>query len=342
MTAHKLLLLVLDGISDRPCPELGNQTPLQAASTPVLDGIARAGICGIMDTIAPGVRPGSDTAHLSLLGYDPQVSYTGRGPLEAEGSGIHMEPGMIGFRCNYATLDAQGQVVDRRAGRIHGTEPLSAAIQAGVDLSGMGVEFFFRSGAGHRAALAFRGKGLGDAVSSNDPKKDGVPPLPFRAIRDTPEDRKTAAALAEFVRQAGAVLENQPVNRERVCQGLAPANTVLIRGPGKMGHLEPFPVRYGLQGCVISAAALISGIGMAVGLPHVPVPGATGSVNTDLDAKVRAACREIAARDFVLLNIKGADEAGHDGKVLQKKEFIEKIDAALEPLTRLEDCLLVV
>ena len=135
MTAHKVVLLVLDGVSDRPCPDLGGKTPLQTAKTPFLDQVAKEGITGIMDTIAPGVRPGSDTAHLALLGYPPEEYYTGRGPLEAEGTGIHMEPGMIGFRCNYATLDSQGLVADRRAGRIHDTEDLSAAIQSGVDLS---------------------------------------------------------------------------------------------------------------------------------------------------------------------------------------------------------------
>ncbi len=134
MTAQRILLIVLDGIGDRPHPALGGATPLSAARTPVLDRMAREGVTGIMDTIAPGIRPGSDTSHLALLGYPPEDCYTGRGPLEAEGSGIRMRPGMIGFRANYATLDPDGLVADRRAGRIHGTEPLSKAIEEGVDL----------------------------------------------------------------------------------------------------------------------------------------------------------------------------------------------------------------
>lgn len=342
MTAHKILLLVLDGISDRPCPELGNRTPLQAALTPVLDRIARDGICGIMDTIGPGIRPGSDTSHLSLLGYDPHEYYTGRGPLEAEGSGIHMEPGMIGFRCNYATLDDTGRVTDRRAGRIHGTEPLSDAIQKGVDLSSMGVVCVFRSGAGHRAALAFRGNDLGVGVTSNDPKKEGVPPLSFSAKEADPTDARTAAALTEFVRQAEAILRKHPVNKARVSEGLPPASTVLIRGAGRMGRFEPFSSRYGMKGSVISAAALISGIGTAVGLTRIEVPGITGSTDTNLDGKVNAALDALKTGDFVLLNIKGADEAGHDGKARTKLEFIEKIDAALMPLTSIKDCLVVI
>ena len=147
MTAGRVLLLVLDGVSDRPCPELGGKTPLEAAETPVLDRLAREGICGIMDPIGPGIRPGSDTAHLSILGYPPDRYYTGRGPLEAEGCGIHMEPGMIGFRANFATVDGSGRVVDRRAGRIHGTAPLCDAIEKGVHLK-HGVSLRFRPGAG--------------------------------------------------------------------------------------------------------------------------------------------------------------------------------------------------
>jgi 2,3-bisphosphoglycerate-independent phosphoglycerate mutase len=342
MTAHKVVLLVLDGISDRPCPDLGGKTPLQTAKTPFLDQIAKEGITGIMDTIAPGIRPGSDTAHLALLGYPPEDYYTGRGPLEAEGTGIHMEPGMIGFRCNYATLDARGLVSDRRAGRIHDTEALSAAVQSGVDLSKAGVSFIFRSGAGHRAALALQGEGLGYCVSSNDPKEEGIAPPEFTALRDRPIDEKTAYVLNQFIAQATRVLGNHPVNRERVAKGLVPANTILIRGGGEMGHFEPFSTRYGLSGSVIAAASLITGIGKAVGLRHVPVPGATGSVNSDIDAKIRYAVSELKDQDFVLVNIKGADEAGHDGHSREKSAFIERIDSCIAPLIEIPDCLLVV
>ena len=140
MIANKILFIVLDGISDRPCPELGGLTPLAAAKKPVLDRLAREGICGIMDTIAAGVRPGSDTAHLALLGYNPYTCYTGRGPLECA-VGITMEPGMIGFRCNYATVSPEGIIRDRRAGRIHAYHRPDTAIQEGVDLSEIRCDF---------------------------------------------------------------------------------------------------------------------------------------------------------------------------------------------------------
>jgi 2,3-bisphosphoglycerate-independent phosphoglycerate mutase len=342
MTASQVLLLIIDGVSDRPCPELGNLTPLQAAHTPVLDRIATEGVCGIMDTIGPGIRPGSDTSHLSLLGYPPEDYYTGRGPLEALGTGIQMEPGMIGFRCNYATLDTAGRVSDRRAGRIHDTANLTRAVCEGVDLSEYGIEIVFRSGTGHRAALAFRGQGLGSCVSSNDPKKDGIIPPPFRPLRDTPADRKTADALNSFRRQADAILATHPLNLQRESRGLAPATTILIRGAGEMGNFPPFSGRYGLSGSVIAAATLINGIGTAVGLHRVPVEGATGSMTTNLAGKVDAVLAELEKQDFVLLNIKGADEAGHDGDAAGKRDFIERIDAALAPFLTVEGLLIVV
>jgi len=342
MIAHKVLFLVLDGISDRPCEALNGRTPLSAARTPVLDRIAAEGVCGIMDTIAPGIRPGSDTSHLALLGYPPQEYYTGRGPLEAEGTGIHMTAGMIGFRCNFATVGGDGLITDRRAGRISGTGPLSEAIRESVDLSPLGLGFRFESGAGHRAALALVGEGLGDKVSSNDPKKEGVRPLTIRACTDDPADEKTARACNEFIRQSAKVLSDHPLNARRIEEGLVPANLLLIRGAGKMGAFPQFQERYSLSGSVISAATLISGIGKVVGLEHIPVPGTTGSVDSDLDAKVKATLGELDRKDFVLMNIKGADEAGHDGKGIQKRDFIEVIDAALEPLLGLEDTLLVV
>lgn len=342
MIAKKILFVVLDGISDRPCPELGGLTPLAAAQKPVLDRLAREGICGIMDTIAAGVRPGSDTAHLALLGYNPYTYYTGRGPLECEGTGISMEPGMIGFRCNYATVSPAGIITDRRAGRIHDTIALSTAIQEGVDLSEFGVTFRFRSGAGHRASLALKGEGLGHCVSSNDPKKDGVPPLTVTSLKQTERDERTAVVCNEFVRQSTKILFDHPLNKDRVKKGLNPANIVLMRGAGEMGHFEPFTKKYGLSGSVISAASLIVGIGKTVGLLHVPVPGITGSQDSNISGKIAAAINELNTRDFVLVNIKGADESGHDGLAEQKRNFIMKTDAALAPLLNLHNCIIVV
>jgi 2,3-bisphosphoglycerate-independent phosphoglycerate mutase len=253
-----------------------------------------------------------------------------------------MEPGMIGFRCNYATISKDGIITDRRAGRIHDTTDLSAAIQDGVDLSKFGVEFIFRSGAGHRASLALKGVGIGHCVSSNDPKKDGVVPLIVQPIKQTAGDEKTAAICNEFVRQSSRILFDHAINKKRVKSGLNPANIVLMRGAGEMGHFEPFSKKYGISGSVISAASLVNGIGNAVGLTRVPVQGITGSQDSNIPGKIAAAIHELDTRDFVLVNIKGGDESGHDGLPEQKRDFITKTDMALAPLLDLPGCIIVI
>ncbi|HJK77667.1 MAG TPA: 2,3-bisphosphoglycerate-independent phosphoglycerate mutase [Methanocorpusculum sp.] len=338
MTASKILLLIIDGVGDRPCDCLGGKTPLQAAHIPNLDELAKTGICGIMDPVAPGIRAGSDTSHLSLLGYPPQQYYTGRGPLEAAGCGIQMEPGMIGFRANYATIDDAGNVIDRRAGRIADTTEISAAIRDGVDLSKYGVTIRFEPGTGHRAALALKGSGLSAAVSSNDPKATGIPPKTIHPEgEDTPEAKFTADVCNEFCRQAAEILKNHPVNLARKAAGQNPANVVLIRGAGAMGVYEPFEERHELSGSVVAAAALIAGIGSSVGLRRVPV-----HPDTPLAEQVSLVLQELATRDFVLFNIKNADEYGHDGKAMEKKEFLEKIDKELRPLMEMPDLMIAV
>jgi len=249
---------------------------------------------------------------------------------------------MIGFRANFATMDANGVITDRRAGRIRDTTALCTAVRERVDLSDFGVSFQFRPGAGHRAALAFRGEGLGAGVSSNDPKKEGVPMPRIRPVTDDPRAAKTAEAANAFIAQALPILADHAINRERVRTDLPPANCILLRGSGEMGHFPPFPEKYGISGVVISAATLITGIGKAVGLEHISVAGANGSTSSNLEGKIAAALGELEHRDFVLVNIKGADEAGHDGDARAKAAFIERLDRALEPLADIDSTLLLV
>ena len=337
MTASKILLLIIDGVGDRPCKIMGNKTPLEAASIPNLDRLAAEGICGIMDPIAPGIRPGSDTAHLSLLGYDPHLYYTGRGPLEAAGCGIQMEPGMIGFRANYSTVDDEGRVTDRRAGRISDTAEITAAVKNGVDLTKYGVEIEFAPGTGHRAALALKGKGLSAAVSSNDPKKTGVLPQTIVPEDDTKEAAFTAEVCNEFSRQAAEILKNHPVNLERKARGEFPANIVLIRGAGEMGVYETFEEKHELSGSVVAAAALIGGIGSSVGLERIPV-----LPTTSLAEQVKLVCSELERKDFVLFNIKTTDEYGHDGKAVEKTKCLEEIDAAILPFFEIPELMIAI
>ncbi len=335
--ANKILLIVLDGASDRP---VEGRTPLAVAKKPNMDALAFGGINGIMDTIAPGIRPGSDTSHLALLGYDPYHYYTGRGPFEAAGVGIDVKGGDIAFRVNFATVK-DGVVTDRRAGRIEDTDSLATAINEKVKVPG--VEVIFKRSTGHRAALVLRGKGLSSAITDTDPKKEGNPIKECHATDETPEAKRTAEIVNSISRQVTAVLDDQPVNAERRRKGLPPGNAVLIRGAGMVPHIPPFEERYGMKGAVVAAAGLIIGIGKMCGLEHLPVEGEDiEDPPKRVRAKISRAMDALQTHDFVLLNIKGADEAGHDGDFDKKMRFLEDTDIAFKPLLTLKDTLIII
>jgi 2,3-bisphosphoglycerate-independent phosphoglycerate mutase len=302
-----------------------------------MDKIARGGICGLMDTIGPGIPPGSDTAHLALLGYDPFEVYTGRGPFEAAGAGIELKPGEIALRVNYATVDDKLKVCDRRAGRIRETKALEAAIKR-VRLSG--VRFHFKSTTAHRAVLVLRGKGLSHEVTDSDPHKIGI-----RVPRIKPRVRKaarTAKLLNEFSNKTYKVLKNHPINKKRVKQGLPPANYLLLRGAGVVPHLEPLQKKFGLKGACIAAAALVKGVCRMVGMKVINVPRSTTGVDTDLDSEVKAVLQALKAHDFVLYSIKGFDEVSHDGDFNGKVKFIERVDAVIGKLRGAADYIMLV
>ncbi len=335
--ANKILFIVLDGASDRP---VGGKTPLAHASKPNMDALAFSGINGIMDTIAPGIRPGSDTSHLALLGYDPYKYYTGRGPFEAAGVGIDVKGGDIAFRVNFATLD-HGVITDRRAGRIDNTDPLADAINEKVKVPG--IEIIFKRSTGHRAALVLRGKGLSPAITDTDPKKEGLPIKECHAVIDMPEAKRTAEIVNSISKQVTDVLNDQPVNRERREKGLPPGNAILIRGAGEVPHIPSFEQRYGMKGAVVAAAGLIIGIGKMCGLEYLPVEGEDiEDPPKRVRAKVKKAIDALQTHDFVLLNVKGADEAGHDGNFDKKTSFIADTDDAFRPLKDLKDTLIII
>ena len=323
--ARKILLVVLDGLGDRPIKDLGNKTPLQAGATEHLDWFAANGAVGLLDPIAPGVCPGSDTSHLALLGYDPETTYTGRGPFEAAGVGIDVKPGDVAFRCNFATVDVGWRVVDRRAGRIReGTDRLAASLDA---LSIADIQVFFRAGTEHRAVLVLRGTGLSPHVTDTDPHEERAK-VPI-AQPTQPDGEKTARILNVFLKRASDVLTKHEVNRERVGAGQPPANFVLTRGGGVMPNIPTFPARYGMKAAAIAGVALIKGICRCVGLEVLEVPGATGGLDSDFAAKARAAVEALASHDFVLVNVKAPDLCGHDGKPMEKVQVLERIDREL-------------
>lgn len=323
-------MLIFDGLPDRPIAELGNKTPLQAANKPTLDRAVMEGAAGLMNVIAPGVVPGSDTAHLALFGYDPFNYYSGRGPFEAAGVGIDCKPGDVAFRCNFSTVDDKMRVVDRRAGRIKsGTAELAKA------LSGMkieGIEIIFKEATEHRGVLVLRGSGLDPHVSDVDPHDQYA--LVQEAKPLVPEAALTARIVNEFVKKSYEVLISHPVNLERASKGLPVANIVLPRGAGVLRKLERFESRFDFKPAGIAGVSLLKGVFRILGFDILEVKGATGGLDTDMFAKGAAAIDALSSHDFVALNIKAADIAGHDGDFEGKIEIAERIDKMVDVILR--------
>jgi len=326
MAAMKILMVICDGMADRPVKSLKGMTPLEAAEVPNMDRLACEGQTGLMDVIAPGVVPGSDTAHLALLGYDTRTVYTGRGPFEAAGEGVEVRKGDVAFRCNFATVDAKMNVTDRRAGRISkGTDKLASAV-SGMKIED--IEIIFKQGVDHRAILVFRGPGLNPKVTEVDPHHEGKV-LVSKAL--APEAEKTARILNEFTKRSHDILNKHPVNQARIKEGKPPANIALARGSGSPPEVPSFSEHHnGLNGAAVVGISLVRGLCRLSGLEVVDVKGATGSTDTDVLAKAKAAIAALKTHDFVLLHYKATDLYGHDGDAPGKVAFIEKIDTALK------------
>lgn len=324
----KILLVILDGMGDRPCPELGDKTPLEAAETPNMDRLAAEGQTGLMDVISPGIAPGSDTAHLALLGYDPLEVYTGRGAFEAAGTGLDIKKGDVAFRCNFGTVDGLMKVLDRRAGRISsGTDELAAS------LDGMRIEdvdIIFKPAVEHRAVLVLRGPGLSPDVSDVDPHEVGAEILTTLPLK--PEAQKTARILNEFTQKSYDIMKDHPVNVKRMEDGKPPANIAMARGPGSPPDVPPFSELHGMRGAAVVGISLVKGVCCVSGLEIIDVPGATGGLDTDLGQKREAALKALTSNDFVLLHIKAPDVCGHDGDPQAKADFISKVDKELGQL----------
>jgi 2,3-bisphosphoglycerate-independent phosphoglycerate mutase len=318
------ILVILDGLGGRPT-DLHGATCLERAATPVLDRLTARGALGLMDPVAPGVRPGSDTAHLSIFGYDPARVYTGRGAFEALGIGMDVRGGDVCLRANFATVEDRGDqliVLDRRAGRLSDGKPFEDALNR-IDLREFGLEMVFRASTEHRGALLLRGDGLSAEVSDTDPHEVGVP---IASAQAAPATRRVADAVNAFTRRAHEVLRDHPVNRARAKRGDLPANAILLRGAAAMPYLRPITEEYGIRGVCIAAGALYKGVARLAGLTVRDVPGGTTDLQTDLCATAQATLAALGEAELVFVHIKGADNAGHDGDALAKKAFIERVD----------------
>jgi len=322
MDQRKILLVIFDGLGDRPLTELGHKTPLEATPKPNLDWFAANGVNGLLDPIAPGVPAGSDTSHLALFGYDPHEVYTGRGPFEAAGVGIDLESGDIAFRGNFASVDEKMRLTDRRAGRIReGTDELAKALD-GLKIGR--IKVVFRAGTEHRAALVLRGRGLSPRVSDTDPHELGVEVLECKPLESAA--KATAKVVNTFTKQAHKILKDHAVNRARTSRGEPPANVVLLRGAGVFPDLTPIPDKLHMKAAGIAGVTLIRGMFRMVGIDVLEVEGATGGLDTDMIAKADAALTALETYDLVILHIKAPDLCGHDGKASEKIHVIEKMD----------------
>jgi 2,3-bisphosphoglycerate-independent phosphoglycerate mutase len=334
----KTIFIICDGLGDRPVKELGNKTPLEAASKPNLDFLASKAIGGLVNVMGKGVVPHSDNAHLTIFGYDIGKEYPGRGPIEAAGIGLKLQAGDVAMRSNVATADSRMVVTDRRAGRVEDTSPFVKELD-GLKIDG--IKFIVKPGTGYRAVVLMRGKGLSDKITENDPEEAGRKMLDVKPADNSNEAMFTASVLNKFLSAAREKLLANPLNRERAAKGMPQANCLLVRGAGIYHELESFNKRHGVKSCCIAGAGLYKGIGYILGMDVLEVKGATGLVNTDVGAKIKAAVKALEKYDFVFVHIKPTDSLGEDGNARGKKEFIEKIDRAMKPLTGL-GCGLVI
>ncbi len=352
----RILLIALDGLGDRPVKR--GKTPLQLAKTPNLDKLAKNGVNGISYPLGPGVVLGSDTGYLSLLGYDPRNFYVGRGILEALGSGVKVYEGDVALRCNICAIDNKFNITDRRAGRIDdkSAEELAKAI---ANVSTKEFSFLFSHTKGHRGVLIIRSKFVSPMVSDIDSHVTGQV-VWSRQLDSSEGARKTADALNDWLKKVYQILRVHPINKERAKKRLPEANFIITRGAsmltegaphkgatysgmfGRSVKIQRFQERYGLSAACIAGGALYKGVARYLGMDIMEVKGATGNVDTDLNAKVSAATTALKNNDFVFLHIKGTDVAGHDGNWQMKMKFIEKIDKAIAPLLKLKDTIIVV
>lgn len=357
----RVAFVLIDGLGDVSLPRLGYKTPLQAAKLPNLDGIASAGVNGLMDPVEVGLACGSDTAHLSLLGYDPRVYYRGRGAFESMGAGLAMSPGDIAFKSNFATLDEKtGVVTSRRADRHFEEEgPILCAALDGMKLPSFPeYDVRVRYATEHRCGVVVKGPNLSGNISGTDPLKDNRLLLKAEALDDSHEARNTAAVVNELSKEITKILVSHPVNAKRAAEGKNIANIVLLRGCGIRIEVTPFVEKHGLQPCMVAPTKIIAGLGLSLGIDILEAPGATGDYRTLLTSKATAIAKALSAPsrscpqvfvpgedehkagrpdgyDFGFLHIKAIDDAGHDKASILKVKALEAVDTAIGQLARL-------
>ena len=316
----KYIVVLLDGAADTPVPELGNKTPLEAAVKPNIDYLASKGELGMVTTVPDNLPPGSDVAILSVFGYDPQIYYTGRSPLEAVSMGVPLKLTDTAFRANLVTLSDEENYADKTmmdySSDEVSTEEAHKLIDAiNEELKNDDYEFF--GGISYRNLMVWHNK---ENKFSLTPPHD----ISDRVVGQyLPEDE----TILSVMKKSYDILKNHPINKAREERGLHPANSLWIWGNGTRPNLDSYKSRFGIDGAVISAVDLVKGIGCCAELDVVEVPNATGTVHTNFDGKAEAAINSLKnGADFVYIHLEGADEAGHRHEIDNKVKSIELID----------------
>lgn len=321
----KYIIVLGDGMADESCAELGGLTPIEAADTPAMDELARRGRSGLLATVPEGFAPGSEIAHLSLLGYDLPTVFEGRGTLEAASMGIDIAPDEMALRCNLICITPDGVIKNHSAGHIS-SEEASELIQALNEALGDGRATFF-PGVSYRHLLKIRNA---DKRLVCTPPHDvpGTPVADVMVRPECPEAAETAEYINDLILRSQQVLVNHPVNLRRIAEGKDPANSIWPWSPGYKPAMATMSELFGIRkGVVISAVDLIMGIGVYAGLKPVWVEGATGLYDTNYEGKLQAALQALRdGADFVFLHIEASDEAGHEGDAGLKKLTVENLD----------------
>jgi 2,3-bisphosphoglycerate-independent phosphoglycerate mutase len=313
----KYLLIVGDGMSDRPVASLGNRTPLQVARTPNLDFLAQNGVVGTVHTLIPGYPLGSDVANLTVMGYDPRQYYSGRAPLEAANIGVELGPTDVAFRMNLVSIK-DGLMADYSSGHIS-TEDAKPLVKMLNDKLG-DKKVAFYTGTSYRHLLVWRS---GPLEARCTPPHD----ISGKPIADHLPKGARHQELLRLMEDSRLLLDGHEVNRERRREGKPPANMIWLWGQGKKPVMPTMTERYKITGGVISAVDLIKGLGAYAGLNVITVPGVTGYLDTNYLGKAEAALKVLKKHDFVFVHVEAPDETGHNGDAAGKVQAIEDFDA---------------
>lgn len=326
----KYVVVLCDGMADYPVPALGGKTPMMVAKKPHIDALAAKAEVGLVRTVAPGLKPGSDVANMGVLGFDPHRFYTGRSPLEAASIGIDMKDSDVSLRTNLVTLSDKGEpfadkVIEDYCADDISTEEARQLIEA-VQAAFGGGEYDFYTGVSYRHCLIWHGgtTELGNMTPPHD--------ITGKVIGPHLSTAETARPLLEMMEKSFDLLKDHPVNKARVAAGRRPANCIWLWGEGKRPALRPFEALYGIKGGMVSAVDLLKGIANCAGMEVAEVPGATGYIDTDFEGKAKAALDLLTRNDLVYVHFEAPDECGHRNEPENKVKAIEMIDSRVLPI----------